>query len=165
MNAIQKKWSFYWETYQMTIDWAKAQQLETMFTILSNLVLKESGLNVRIPPHVTIRLAQGPLQKDQIIELVVASIDKMVHGILRPGAVEVPAAVEREEIHINNNFIVFKEWISEKRQIDLISIGVCGRRKRSFHKLKEVGISRDQFNKMSLEERQALLKEVLSQTL
>jgi len=124
MNC-KTKWAAYWEVHEYPVDWEKAEEIEKVFDQFRDIV-SNAGLRLRVPPHVIIRLSQGPIPMEEIVALAAAAVDKMVYGKLRSGCVEVPAALDRGEIHLNGNFVVFKEWIGENRQIDLISIGVCG---------------------------------------
>ena len=162
-TTLKKKWSNYWEAYELPIDWGKAEQLEVIFQRLSKLVKEKSGYNVRIPPHVIIRLSQGPLTTEEIGELSLA----VVNGILFKEEIsssikEVPAAAGRKEFRIRGNFIVFKFWTQDGR-LDFISMGKSGFRQRTQVKIEKVlGMTKRAFLKLSLSERQTLLRQKLA---
>jgi len=158
MNNIKEKYSIYWETYEYPVDWKKLSLIDTLFRKLRRVLKEIADKNLHVSPHVKIRLSQGPLNYQHIEDIAIAAIEYAIEGSLREGFYSKQGYQERIEIYNENSFLVIKNWLEEKNQIDFVSAGVPGRRQNISEKVNDLGVTRRQFTQMSNDEKQEFFK-------
>jgi len=161
MNAttLKERYSLFWETFEAPVDWEKLGELHEFFRNLSEITKSITGISLRVAPHTKIRLAQGPIPLEEIKELAIQSVQYLIEGKTFYSVKSVRFG--RKEVYTNDYFLVCKDWINQKNQIDLISAGVRGRRPSIQRKTKVFGITREEFENFSNKEKIQFFNKVL----
>jgi len=157
---IKEKFSLYWELYEAPVDWGKLNEINTFVCDLEKYLYELTRLNLHVAEHAMIRLSQGPIALEEIKELFIASIEVMASGKCSPGYNKKEVALGRTEVFNENFFCVCKEWKTEKAQLDIISVGVKGRREKTFKKALSLNISKEDFEKMSNTEKKEFFNKI-----
>jgi hypothetical protein len=144
---LEKKYQEFYEVLE-----ARKKGLEVNFQHMEKLLLihssintsmKNKGLYLKIPEHVFLRASTSNsiVEIEDFKDMLQAIILQIVTGKIFEGFYLQNRRFGRTEIknhldgthkeHKNPLFIVAKDWISEKNQIDIISIGKSGNRSTS----------------------------------
>jgi len=143
----------YWEFYEIEIPEKKYNDIIELFSYFEKKLKEELNtfnLNIKNPfyisPHAIIRIMQSELSINDINDILNATIKAHIYYINKTlkenGFIHkyktMFVALDRIELRHKDIFIVFKtrEENNILNRLDIISLGVPGKRKRNLYKIK-----------------------------
>jgi len=160
-EQIIAKYSGFWEFFERRVNLDKLVELSNFFNDMSKAMphvtskRKCGRVTLKVSPHVVLRLAQSAMSMEEVKSITLASLEYLLEGTKKRYLVKT-VMNNREEVYSDKSFMVVKNWIQEKRQVDFISCGLRGVRESMGDKSKALGITKQQFQDMSNKEKREL---------